>query len=113
MTALEQADKLDAIATLEELADNLADERVAWERLARSTPAHLPHIAMTCNEVASTADHGYKWLVRLSVRLAKDLADVDIADAYIDAARLQLEQLRITRGSIGSIIRPAKIEAAQ
>lgn len=102
----EEADKLDATLELERYADKLADERVAWQRLERSTPPNLPHIAMTCRELASTGNHGYRSLLRIAARVRHGLADIDIADAYIDAARIQLDHLTRARGLIGAVTRP-------
>lgn len=99
-------EQLDAMQNLDNLADKLADERQAWERLVQATPGTMPHVALTCTDIAETADHGYKTLVRMSARLLHGLISLAVVDAYLDAARNQLEHLTIARGLIGSIVRP-------
>lgn len=105
-TATLTAEQLEARAELDDLADKLADERLAWERLAHSAPGNMTHVALTCNDVAATADHGWKTLVRMSARLLHNRMTLDVVDAYLDAARAQLQHLTIARGLIGSVVRP-------
>lgn len=90
---------------LTERADAMRDEVAKWQQLeTRARLQNLPHIELAAEQIAGSTDRGARLLAE-HARLILATSDVVVGMAYVEAADIQLDRLRVSRRLFEAVIR--------